>query len=567
MESQEQPYQWHIPNPWVSTPSFQLDSQSNLLPTTLTAVDKPYDILVPSQDTQSKQHWEHCVQTDPWTAETAVNTEENWESLMRQVEERGTQLALQYEALLKQQDSDQVLHDRRVKVLELQRDGNIREQQALIDKMESLRVKLKLNCSKMTRKNFTLKKQELTKDMDKLEEERNRLSLDLEESEKRLTALIEEQCQEKLMWERELAELQKEADSLRNEAEETSQSALSDEISALEMQREVTISQAEEWIAEAEQYLQTLRLDTSQQHFQHRLDWEKNVSIGYTYMRNLKDQFNEQLQCLHRGQQLDSLSPISLPPLPQVPTLELVLGPMTPSSRPFVSKQMVPQLPPVSTTMSFHQYHRLSPDSPARVTPQTAASIPLHTLSSAAATKQNPPPQPPAISLAPAPTPFNPAQPTGKLDKLLDKLGARFPTCSRSTLILVLQQIKTSRSGTMAGLSMEELTLQVAQRLTQMERPHLGPLRPPSGARNFSGAAPQLQRAPLPSQGPVVAQVFQTRPPQAVAPSLKMCLVCQNQVETGSQHDVSCSHIVHKECISVWLQSTKNNSCPFCPSK
>uniref|UniRef100_A0A0E9WF33 Uncharacterized protein n=1 Tax=Anguilla anguilla TaxID=7936 RepID=A0A0E9WF33_ANGAN len=62
MESQEQPYQWHIPNPWVSTPSFQLDSQSNLLPTTLTAVDKPYDILVPSQDTQSKQHWEHCVQ-------------------------------------------------------------------------------------------------------------------------------------------------------------------------------------------------------------------------------------------------------------------------------------------------------------------------------------------------------------------------------------------------------------------------------------------------------------------------------------------------------------------------
>ncbi|KAG5844289.1 hypothetical protein ANANG_G00160850 [Anguilla anguilla] len=523
MESQEQPYQWHIPNPWVSTPSFQLDSQSNLLPTTLTAVDKPYDILVPSQDTQSKQHWEHCVQTDPWTAETAVNTEENWESLMRQVEERGTQLALQYEALLKQQDSDQVLHDRRVKVLELQRDGNIREQQALIDKMESLRVKLKLNCSKMTRKNFTLKKQELTKDMDKLEEERNRLSLDLEESEKRLTALIEEQCQEKLMWERELAELQKEADSLRNEAEETSQSALSDEISALEMQREVTISQAEEWIAEAEQYLQTLRLDTSQQHFQHRLDWEKNVSIGYTYMRNLKDQFNEQLHCLHRGQQLDSLSPISLPPLPQVPTLELVLGPMTPSSRPFVSKQMVPQLPPVSTTMSFHQYHRLSPDSPAR--------------------------------------------PTGKLDKLLDKLGARFPTCSRSTLILVLQQIKTSRSGTMAGLSMEELTLQVAQRLTQMERPHLGPLRPPSGARNFSGAAPQLQRAPLPSQGPVVAQVFQTRPPQAVAPSLKMCLVCQNQVETGSQHDVSCSHIVHKECISVWLQSTKNNSCPFCPSK
>ncbi|XP_061105899.1 RING finger protein 214 isoform X2 [Conger conger] len=561
MESHEQPYQWHIPNPWDSTPSFQLGPQSNFLPITMTPGDETFDSLLPSQGTESKQHWEQCVQTDPWTAESAMNTEDDWESLMRQIEERGTQLALQYEVLLKQQATDQMVHDSRVKILELQRDGGIRQQQALIDKMESLRVKLKLNCSKTTRKNFTLKKQELTKDKERLEEERNRLSLDLGESERRLTALIEEQCQEKLTWEHELAELQKEADRLCSEAEEANQSALRDEISALEMQREVIISQVEEWIAEAERYLQTLRLDTSQQHLQHRLDWDKNVNIGHTYMGNLQLQFNEQLQCLQNGQQRDSLPPVSLPPLPQVPTLELVLGPMT-SPRPFMS-----QPPPVSMGMPFQQLHPTSTDTPARVTPEAVSSTLQCTMSSETLAKPNPTPQPPATSLAPASTSFNPAQPTGKLDKLLDKLGARFPTCSRGTLIFVLQQIKTSRSGTMAGLSMEELTLQVAQRLTQMDRQHLGPIRPPPGARIFPGSAHQLQRAPLPAQGPAVAQVFQTQPPQAAALSLKMCLVCQNQVETGSQHEVSCSHTVHEECISVWLQSTKNNSCPFCPSK
>ncbi|KAJ8348486.1 hypothetical protein SKAU_G00270750 [Synaphobranchus kaupii] len=530
MESHERPFQWNLP--WVSDPSFQL---GNLVPMNVTAEDGRSEILVPSQDAESNRLWGQCLQTDPWTAETGANTEENWELLMRQVDERATHLALQYEALQKQQEADQVQHDSRVKALEFQRDGGIRQQQALIDKMESLRVKLKLNCSKTTRKNFTLKKQELTKEKDRLEEEKNRLSLDLEESERRLTALIEEQCQEKLTWEHELAELQKEADRLCKETEESSQSALRDEISALEMQKEVTISQVEEWVAEAERYLQTLRLDTSQQHLQQRLDWEKNVSVGHSYMGSLQREFSEKLQCLHRGQQLDNLPPVSLPPLPLVPTLELVLGPMmNPSPRPFVPMQMAPQPPPVSMVMSFRHHHPPSTDTPARLTPQPPAPNPQRTLSSATVAKPHPAPMPPAVSHAPAPfnpaptllnpahtslnpthTPLSPAhtplkhtQPTGKLDKLLDKLGTRFPTCSRSTLISVLQQIKTSRSGTIAGLSMEELSLQVSQRLVQMERPNLGPIRPPTGARNFPGSAPQLQRAPLPTQGPAVAQVF-----------------------------------------------------------
>ncbi|KAJ8383679.1 hypothetical protein AAFF_G00216500 [Aldrovandia affinis] len=455
-----------------------------------------------------------CAQTDAWTSEAAVNTNQDWESLMRQVEERSTHLALQYEALLKQQEADQVQHDGRVRVLEQQREEDNSKQQALFNKVESLQVKLKLNCCKTTRKNFTAKKRDLTKEKDRLEEEKNRLSQNLEETDRRLTALIEEQSQEKLAWERELAELQKEADRLRKEADEASQVVLRDELSALEIQREVTILQVDEWIAEAERYLHALRLDVSQQHFQQRLDWEKNVAVVRSNLGNLQQQFNEQLQLLQQGQQLDSLPPISLPPLPQVPTLELVLGSMmTPRPLPFMPMQMGPPHP-------HHHGDVLSP-------------------------------------------------PVGKLDKLLDKLVVRFPHCSRNQLISMLQQIKTSRSGTLAGLSMEELSQQVAQRLAQMERPSLGPIGPPSAARNLPSSTAQVQRAVLPPQGPAVAQVFQTRPPpQPVAPSTrKMCMMCQNFVDPGTQHEISCSHVIHKECISVWLQTTKNNSCPFCPSK
>ncbi|XP_036381099.1 RING finger protein 214 [Megalops cyprinoides] len=576
VKTHEPSFLWHMPTistPWGPTTSFQAEQQGEMV---TTATD----------DQQSEQ----SAQTDPWTTESAVNTEPDWESLMRTVEEHSTRLALQYEALLKQQEVDQVQHEGRIKMLELRRDEGIQQQKALIDKIESLRGKLKLNCSKTTRRNFNSKRLELTAEKERLQEEKSKLAMDLERTDRKLASLIEEQSQEKQTWERELAELQKEVDRLHGEAEEANQAALRDEISALEMQREVTISQVEEWIAEAERYLSTLRLDVSQQHLQQRLDWEKNVAVVHSNLGKLQHQFNEQLQLLQRGHHFDSLPPVALPPLPQVPMLELLLGPMmNPQTRPFVPMQVASQPPPVSMAMPLPPQHHPPQtgllSGPPRGPTQTVAPSPQHVPVSAPhpapASKPTPTPAPQVpANLAPRaqptpppasnPVPSSSAQPAGKLDKLLDKLGARFPQCSRSQLISVLQQIKTSRSGTMAGLSIEELTQQVGQRLAQMERPSppLGPVPPPSAARNFPSMAPQGQRTTLPPQGPPVAQVFQTRPSQtAASSSRKMCLMCQNSVEAGSQHDMSCSHVVHKECISVWLQSSKNNSCPFCPSK
>lgn len=80
----------------------------------------------------------------------------------------------------------------------------------------------------------------------------SRLAKELEESERKLTALTEEQSEEQQRWQEELDELRQEMERVRTKAQEAALLALQDEIAAVEMQRDIAMARIEAWLKEVQ---------------------------------------------------------------------------------------------------------------------------------------------------------------------------------------------------------------------------------------------------------------------------------------------------------------------------
>ncbi|XP_026200069.1 RING finger protein 214 isoform X2 [Anabas testudineus] len=548
-------------------------------------------------------HNVQAVQTDSMTEELGVNTEADWESQVEKMLEYSSSLTEQYDSLMKRQGEEEVSHEKRVQQLQKKKEETTRQHQALLEKLDSVRVKLQLNNSKATRKNFLAKNQEMTTEKNKAEEERNRLAKELEENERKLAALTAEQSEEQQKWQEELEELRQEMEQVRREAQEAELTALQDEIAAVEKQRDVAMTRIEAWLREVQQYLNALRVEFPQQYPHERREWEKKEGLVQRNKVELQSRFQDVLQQLQNGRDLESLPRINVPSLPQVPTADLRFSQVMQTLAP---PQFMPPPPPSSVNRPLHpnrhphytphyqepyhhpphrpQYRHRHPNPQHHPPPEHYIQTrPQHQHPNQFQPEHPPQPQlqahvrppvrvTPTPSLSPSP-PFQPvhpvvpsppppavaavaasAAPTGKLDKVLEKLKMKFPQCDRAQLTSLLQQVKSSR-GTLAGMTMEEVIEQVGFKLAQNERATLGPISRPMPPGPIQRPTPPPQRAAAPPSGGHAAGMR------------KLCLMCQKHVDPETRHPLGCSHIIHKDCIRVWLQASKNNSCPFCPAK
>ncbi|XP_078389040.1 RING finger protein 214-like isoform X3 [Cetorhinus maximus] len=489
------------------------------------------------------------AQTDRVTADAVVNTDQDVERYMNEVTAEREVLKDRYQEVLDRQT--QMENQLQVKVRRLQQrqeeeeniyQDNVKQVQEMKVKLEELKKK-----SEKEKKEFVQKEQELKNEVARLYENGKRLMKEQEEKGKLVAILISNQTDKKEKLNEDLEKLRAQHKELNKNILEETERALKAEVQTLESKREFAVMMLDKATNEAE--LQICNLSSVPGSSDLVLKWQGRRNDIQEQKENVKNQYDGHIQMVKNGVKLSSLPHIQLPTLPPAPPEVL---PALVLQRTWQASPVLPSFFP-SNMSSSHVYSTAS----------------LHT---AAAGPVNFPPtsflpglgaQPEFDVYAAAPT----STPATKLEKLLEKLEAKFPHCSRAQLTHILQQIKNSR-GTIAGLSVDELMHQVAGRLVETEQAQQTHLLRVSTATlgHFPPATSQTSPYLVLPKSRTGAQTSYQESPALVPGSPRLCLMCQKVVHVGEVQPVACSHVVHKECIKFWSQSNKNSSCPFCPT-
>ncbi|XP_067827032.1 RING finger protein 214-like [Heptranchias perlo] len=510
-----------------------------------------------------------AVQTDCVTVDAGVSTDQDVERYMNEVTGEREVLKDRYQEVLDRQT--QMENQLQVKIRRLQQrqeeeeniyQENVKQIQEMKVKLEELKKK-----SEKEKKEFVQKEQELKNEVERLYENGKRLMREQEEKGKLVAILISDQSEKKEKFNEDLAKLKVQHNELHKNILEETERALKAEVQSLESKREIAVMMLDQAANEAE--VQICNLSSVAGNSNLAREWQGRLNDIQVQMENIKNQYKGHIQMVKNGAKLNSLPRIQSPTLPPAPAEpDLLLQRMWQVPPPAFPTSNTPiSMVPFGATPLFPPPASFFPSSSVSV-PPSAPFLPVAFYPRNLPTAAGFPPGLGANSEFECHGAAPPAsKPAAKLEKLLEKLEAKFPNCSRAQLTHILQQIKTSR-GTIAGLSVDELMHQMAERLSETEQPRpLGPLTVSTTMPGyFPPAASQTSPHLSLPKGRSGAQASHPDRPALVLGSPRLCLMCQEVVRVSEVHPMACTHIVHKECIKFWAQTNKNSSCPFCPA-
>ncbi|XP_074018499.1 RING finger protein 214 [Numenius arquata] len=527
-----------------------------------------------------------AVQTDFKTADTDANTDQDIEKNLDKMMSERALLKERYQEVLDKQRQVENQLQVQLKQLQQRREEEMKNHQEILKAIQDVTIKREETKKKMEKekKEFLQKEQDLKAEIEKLCEKGRRLLKEQEEKENKIASLIAEQSDEKQLWEMELDKLKNQHNEINRNILEETERAWKAEILSLESRKELLVLKLEEAEKEAELHLTYLNCacrsaPPTLETMRPKQEWEMRLNRIRMTKESVRDQFNDHIQMVRNGTKLSSLPQIPTPTLPPPPSeTDFMLTAFQPNP------SLTPRLPfpigpvPVPMVMPSADPRALSfpllnpaisrpnqpspplPASQGRNSPVVASLMGTHSPHLSPAASIPPPPGLGGVNVTPE---FHRLQPADKLEKLLEKLLARFPQCNKAQLTNILQQIKTARR-TMAGLTMEELNQLVAAKLAEQQE------RAAAGAQPLGRIRAPMFSAPLPQiSTPMFLPPAQVAYPGTASHSpaaCKLCLMCQKLVQPGDLHPMACSHVLHKECIKFWAQTNTNDTCPFCPS-
>ncbi|KAM9299046.1 RING finger protein 214 [Gastrophryne carolinensis] len=492
------------------------------------------------------------VQTEYIKQDAETITDGDTEEILKQLVNRREQLKNSYQKVLDRQTQAEKQLQVQIKQLKQKRDEEIHRHKENLKSVQDLTIKREDFRKKLEKegKELTQKEQDLGSELEKLQRKSESLQQEVEERERMIVQLLAEQTTEKEEWAAELTSLKKKDNEATQAALKELERAKNTEVLSLESRRDILITSLQEAEKEAEVTLSYLRVAPPHKEWiQLKEKWEVRLAGIQQMKSNLQEQFSLQINQVRSGTKLSELPTVSSPKLPPPPSdpnvmlQRVALGPL----------QMPVPLP-----------NSLPPRNPSFQHPIGPSAFP----------HQRPPllPFPAGNFLGlgqPAPRWTNVSQPqvqsevpappnTEKSSKILEKLQTRFPQCNKGQLTDILHQIKLKR-GTLSGLTVEELCQLVATQLQEQLTKE-----PPNPAikvtQPIGHGRPQYQNTQRAQQSlPPGNGAFGVRP--------QLCLICQQIVKPHDLQAMSCTHVMHQECIRFWAMTNKNSSCPFCPNQ